>query len=142
MITGTSDAARYRVIVSNGTHEIPVDTTSDKGGAGSPLGPHELLEAALASCLRITIRKYADFKGIPLTNVTSKVTLDRSQDGQSVFRYSYSFDGDLTDQQREGVHRIATACPVQKTLSNAVSFMCENKYSDSCCRGNITDSGP
>ncbi len=125
MVISVNEAPRYRVTVSNGPHEIVVDTTVDKGGGNTALTPHELLEAALASCLCITIRSYADKKGLSLSEVTARVTVDRSQPGQTIFNYSYSFAGDLTDQQREGVDRIATNCPVQKSLANAISFVSE-----------------
>jgi putative redox protein len=36
-----------------------VDTTSGKGGYGDGFHPHELLEAALATCMNMTIRMYA-----------------------------------------------------------------------------------
>lgn len=123
MVTSLNDEKQYRVVVSNGEHEIIADTTIQKGGAGSAMRPHELLEAALAACLNMTIRMYADKKGIPLTKITTRVTADRDRPGETIFRYSYAFDGCLTDRQLEGLHRVAAACPVQMTLANRITFI-------------------
>lgn len=57
---------------------MPTPTTPDKGGGNQGFRPHELLEAALATCMNIHLRMYAANHGIELGEVTTKVTLDRS----------------------------------------------------------------
>ncbi len=123
MVTCENEEARYRVVISNGTHEIFADTTDTHGGGASAIRPHELLEGALAGCLNMTIRMYADKQGIPLTKVTTAVSADRTQPGKTVFKYSFSVEGAFTDEQREELDRIAENCPVHKTLSNAIEFV-------------------
>jgi len=123
MVTCDNKKERYRVVVSNGRDEIASDTTDDKGGGGSAMRPHEFLEAALAACLNMTIRMHADREGIPLTKITTQVSADRSRPGHTIFRYSFDLEGALTNEQREGLQRVAEACPVRKTLSNAISFV-------------------
>ena len=122
MIKGESEELRYRVAVSNGVHTIISDTTEEKGGGGSAIRPHELLEAAFAACLNMTIRMYADKKNIPLQKVITHVFADRSQPGKTIFHYSFSFTGEITDEQREALNRIVESCPVRKTLSNQLYF--------------------
>ena len=36
------------------------DNTPDKGGKGAGFRPHELLEAALACCMNMSVRMYAE----------------------------------------------------------------------------------
>lgn len=122
MVTSINENEHYRVVISNGEHEITADAPVLKGGSGSAMRPHQLLEAALASCLNITIRMYADKKGIPLSNIRTMVTADRSQIGETVFQYSYAFDGNMTDRQLERLQEIVAECPIQKMLANRISF--------------------
>jgi len=50
MIQASSQPERYRTAFTNGGQTALADTTADKGGGGAGFRPHELLEAALASC--------------------------------------------------------------------------------------------
>ncbi len=122
MIRATSDSARYSTRFSDGTYEGVADTTADKGGGGSGFRPHSLLEAALATCVNMTVRMYADNHNIPLAEVTTRVSLDRSVPDQTMFRYEVEFDGDLTPQQVEKLLETANACPVRRTLSKTIRF--------------------
>jgi putative redox protein len=78
VIRATSDSPRYRTTFSDGKREGVADITADKGGGGSGFRPHCLLEAALATCVNMTVRMYADNHGIPLAGVITRVSLDRS----------------------------------------------------------------
>ena len=74
MIYSTSELPPYRTRFSDGTHEGVSDTTADKGGHNCGFGPHDLLEAALANCVNMTVRMYADNHDIPIvgSNDTGK----------------------------------------------------------------------
>ena len=122
MISAISQTARYRTRFSDGVHEGFADTPADKGGQGDGFRPHELLEAALASCVSMTVRMYADHHAIPLGSVTAKVPLDRSHPDEIVFRYEVDVDGDLTPEQKDKLLHAASACPVRKTLSKKIRF--------------------
>jgi putative redox protein len=122
MISATSQVARYQTRFSDGVHEGFSDTIVDRGGQNSGFRPHELLEAALASCVSMTVRMYADRHAIPLASVTAKVRLDRSQADEIVFRYEVDVDGDLTPEQKDRLLHAAGACPVRKTLSKKIRF--------------------
>ena len=51
MITAQPRDTRYQPWISNGEHQTLADTPADKGGSNSGFRPHDLLEAALESCL-------------------------------------------------------------------------------------------
>jgi len=120
MITTTSEDSRYQSRFSNGSHWGVLDTTPDKGGGSSGFRPHELLAAALGSCLNMHLRMYADNHGVSIGKVTSKVTLDRSNPARAVFSYSIGFSADLSRDQIEKLMRIAATCPVHNTLSREI----------------------
>ncbi len=122
MIVTRSEAAPYKTMFSDGVHEGISDTTADKGGANSGLRPHDLLEAALGSCINMTVRMYADTHAIALAGVTTRVSLDRSDSQAVVFRYEVNLEGDLSESEKDKLLRAAAACPVRRTLSKEIRF--------------------
>ncbi|MEW6659857.1 MAG: OsmC family protein [Thermodesulfobacteriota bacterium] len=122
MIIATSDNPAYLTPFTDGDHHGVADTTKEKGGSGGGFWPHTLLEAALATCINITLRKYADKHAIPLSQAVTKVKLDRSRDGEAIFQYEVELQGDLTAEQRDALLRAAGDCAVKQTLLRTLSF--------------------
>jgi putative redox protein len=122
MIVCQDEKAAYRTQVSNGEFQTVADATVDHGGGGAGFRPHEFLEAALATCLNMTVRIFADRHGLALTGVQTTVSLDRTVAGQTVFEYDIKVSGDLTAEETQRILQAAKACPVHKTLSGAISF--------------------
>ena len=122
MIIATSEDPVYRTPFSDGEHHAVADTTKEKGGNDSGFWPHTLLEAALATCINITLRKYADKHAIPLSNTATKVKLDRSRPDEVIFGYEVELQGNLTEPQQEALLKVAGDCPVKQTLLKRISF--------------------
>lgn len=122
MVTSSSYPDRYRTGFSNSEFNAFADTTRDKGGGGAGFRPHDLLEAALATCLNMEIRIFADRHDIPIEEVRTAVTLDRSLPDQSLFRYSVDLKGPISEQERRRLLRVADACSIHKTLSRNLQF--------------------
>lgn len=122
MITSSSQVERYKALFSNGKHQAYSDTTSDKDGGNNGLRPHELLEAALASCINISMRMHADRHGIPLERVVTTVTLDRGSADKAVFPFAVELEGNLTSDQRATLLEAASHSSVRKTLSRGFAF--------------------
>jgi putative redox protein len=122
MIVTSSETTPYRTRFSSGGHDAYADTTVDKGGGGSGFRPHELLEAALATCVNMHVRMYADGHGIALGQVSTTVVVDRSQPSNAVFKYTVELAGQLSTEERRKLIQIAETCPVRKTLSRTISF--------------------
>ena len=122
MIEAESQSAPFAVRFSNGTESGRADATLDKGGAGEGFRPHELLEAALASCMNMSLRMYARRHSLPLVRVVTQVSLDRSGENAVVYRYALELEGALSDAQRRQLQQVAAACPVRATLARGVAF--------------------
>ena len=122
MIVSVSKETPYVTAFSDGRNETLSDTTLDNGGGGAGFRPHDLLEAALACCLNISLRIYAEKHNIPLGETKVHVALDRSIPDRTIFEYKVELEGDLSEAQRKELTEQVTSCPVGQTLSKQISF--------------------
>jgi len=106
---------------TNGAHDAVADVPVVKGGAGEGFGPHELLEAALATCMAMTVTMSATEHGLPLTAVRCEVRLDRSAPAGVALTYTLAFDGELSEGQAERLREAAGRCPVARTLTGGLA---------------------
>ena len=106
----------------NGWQSLPgaeADATlRDRGVAGLA----ELLEAAFATCLTMTVQMYASKYGFPLQAARCEVRINRSVPDTVTLSYHLSFDGPLTDEQTARLREAASRCPVARTLSGAIAL--------------------
>ena len=122
MITTHSKDPRYLIEFSDGKHRALADVGPVKGGQGAGFGPHELMEASLATCINMWIRMQADKLGIPVGPISVIVTLKREHPEQAVFEYSVTLEDPLPLEHRVILLRVADECPVRKTLLKSLSF--------------------
>jgi uncharacterized OsmC-like protein/dienelactone hydrolase len=130
-----TDAATGRYAQTNaaGRHLLTADEPESVGGTDAGPNPYELLLAALGACTSMTIRMYADRKGLPLQRTTVRLRHDRvhamdcAQCEQKVgmlsrIRREIDIEGPLSEQDRQRVIEIAGRCPVHRTLSSEIAF--------------------
>jgi putative redox protein len=123
MIRSASLDSPYQTAFTNGSHEAVADVPVEKGGTGKGFGPHELLEAAFATCLTMTVQMYAAKYGFPLQAARCEVRIDRSVPDAVTLNYTLSLDGPLlTDEQLVRLREAAGRCPVARTLSGAIAL--------------------
>jgi putative redox protein len=118
MMHAHATEGHYQTRCTNGAHDVTADTSPPKG-EGLGLRPHELLEAALAACLNITVRMEADRLGIPLAGVRTSVELVRTAE-RSTFTWHVGLEGDLRGEQRDALLAAAARCPVSQTLGRTI----------------------
>jgi putative redox protein len=122
MIKAISEQPPYKTLFTNGKSVSFSDTTADKGGGGTGFRPHELLEAALASCMNMYLSMFAQEHSIPLSSISTTVILDRSMPNEVCFEYSVDLSGDLSETDRRRLLDEIKSCPLRQTLSKKVTF--------------------
>ena len=124
MIVCKSDAKKYKATISNDKDEMTYEAPADKGGKEFGFTPFEMLEAALAADMNVAIRTYADKTGFPLTKVTTFVSVDKSNNSESLIKYSVKLEGEeLNSQQKKLLLQAALQTPVRSTLSKRISIL-------------------
>lgn len=109
--------------------EPPAAAGTDQGPT-----PYELLLGSLAACTAITLRLYANHKGIELEGVDVALEFDRVHaddcedcderaDGMlERIQSEVTVYGTFDDAQRRRLAQVAARCPVHKTLAAGVHF--------------------
>lgn len=121
MVSIKSGQEKYQCYLKE-NEELIIDTTEERGGRGVGIRPHQLLEAALASCMNITLRKSAEDIGIDLENVETIVQLNRDTAGKAIFEYSYKISDNLACIEKERISEALKGCAVRNTLTKTIEF--------------------
>lgn len=107
------------------THELVTDMSVGEGGADIGPDPHDLYDAALGSCKALTLVWYANRKNIPLDSVEVVIQRDSSQERAGTYRLvaSLSLGGDLSEDQRQELLKVADKCPVHKLMTTVTTII-------------------
>ena len=108
-------------IVIDGKHRLITDEPEAVGGDGSAPAPHELLPAALASCISTTLVMYARTKEWDLGDVSVEVEYDHRSTPRR-FEIAIHLGGDLTQTQVDRLEKVAAACPVRRSIETGIDF--------------------
>lgn len=128
------------VTINADGHTWKADEPVGKGGTNEGPTPYELLLGSLAACTALTVRLYADHKGIPLRWVRAEYEYDRihaddceeceSPDTGMIDRVRafVSLGGTFDDAQRARLEQIVGRCPVHKTLTHGMHIFDQVRF--------------
>ena len=125
---------KFQQEILTGPHRLLADEPVKLGGLDSGPGPYDFLLAGLGACTSMTIRLYADFKKIPLENVSVRLnhekkihTKDCEDCENKVTKVDHidraiTLEGPLDAEQRKRLMKIADKCPVHQTLESKIDI--------------------
>lgn len=105
----------------NGRHAIVTDEPAELGGADEGPAPHELLPAALASCIGTMIAMYAERRGWSLAETSVEVAYDTEATPRR-FEIAVHLPEGLSPDQRKKLERVAETCPLRRALEAGFEF--------------------
>lgn len=124
---------KFQQEILSGPHRLLADEPEKLGGLNSGPGPYDYLLAGLGACTSMTIRLYADFKKLPLDNVSVRLshgkihvkdceTCDTKVSMVDHIERAITLEGALDAEQRKKLMEIADKCPVHKTLESKIDI--------------------
>ena len=121
MIACKSESQNYCCKTDINGFVIQSDATADKGGQDNGIRPHDILAAAYASCLNMTVRMACNKRNIPIAHVTTRVELVR-EDAKTIFQYQIDFDSTIDEDAKNEIVKMVENCPIKKNLSKPIAF--------------------
>ena len=139
VVVAETTQGKYLNHVVTGRHRFLADEPESVGGFDAGPGPYDLLAAALGACTSMTLRMYAERKGMPLERVVVEVSHDKvhaqdadggAPEGKATKRIDrfarvLHVEGDLDETQLASLVRIADRCPVHRTLEQSSQITTE-----------------
>ncbi len=123
----------FQQTVTVGPHRLLADEPVEAGGLDTGPSPYDLLLAALGACTSMTLRLYADRKGIALQRVSvelshSKIhaadcaTCETATGKVDRIDRVITLDGDVDEAVLDRMLEIADRCPVHRTLTSEIEI--------------------
>lgn len=102
-------------------HEIFCDEEPLYGGNDEAPDPWDYIIAGAAGCSAISLRQFADKKEWEIGDITFTMAYDEI-DGEHVVKKGIFFSGDLTDEQKTVLLRVAH-CGAENMLERGMKFI-------------------
>jgi putative redox protein len=127
-------AGKFQQEILTAPHRLLADEPVKLGGLDSGPGPYDYLLAGLGACTSMTIRLYADFKKIPLENVSVRLNHEKKIHAKDCedcenkvtkvdhIDRAITLEGPLDAEQRKRLMEIADKCPVHQTLESKIEI--------------------
>jgi uncharacterized OsmC-like protein/alpha-beta hydrolase superfamily lysophospholipase len=133
VVVAETGQGRFAQIIQAGRHTLHADEPEAVGGDDTGPGPYDLVLAGLGACTSMTLRMYAEHKGLPLDGVVVRLRHDKvhakdcadceTREGKiDEISRELTVSGDLDDAQRQRLLEIADKCPVHRTLTSEIKI--------------------
>ena len=130
--------AKFTQDIYTSNHHVVADEPFSIKGDNLGMTPYDYLLASLGACTSMTIKMYADRKGLNVDNVEvtlshKKVHAKDCEDCETlstkvdVIQKKIHIEGDLSEEEKLRLYEIAEKCPVNKTLQSKIQIRSE-KY--------------
>ncbi len=130
---GETRGGKFTQSVRAGRHVLLADEPAAVGGDDSGPGPYDYLLAALGACTSMTMRLYAERKGIRADRFSVRLAHRRvyaadcsdceTKEGKiGEITRDIAIAGDLTEAERARLMEIADRCPVHETLTHEIKI--------------------
>lgn len=132
LVIERGDGKYVQSVIAAG-HALTADEPESMGGKNLGPGPYDFLLTGLGACTSMTVRMYAERKGIPLERVAVKLSHAKihaedcadctTKNGKlDQIEREIELTGDLDEATRAKLLEIADKCPVHKTLTSEVKI--------------------
>jgi uncharacterized OsmC-like protein/fermentation-respiration switch protein FrsA (DUF1100 family) len=126
---------KFQLVATKGQHRLLIDEPTSVGGLDSGPSPYGYLAIALGGCTAMTLRLYAEHKGLDLGRISvtvghAKVDGGHLQDADNAaegrvrridrFERTIAIEGGTTPEVAAKLLQIADKCPVHRTLEGNV----------------------
>lgn len=127
VLVAENGLGRYQQSVTAGEHRLIADEPASMGGGDAGPAPFDFVMAGLGACTSMTLRMYAERKGLPLEKVEVALRhhkLDSETGSRDCIERKITLTGALTVEQRQRLLEIANKCPVHRALSQSFQLDC------------------
>ncbi len=131
-VTTTYDGSQHCTATDRSKNKS-VEMDCPYTGKGEELSPGNLLEAALAGCMMISMGPTAAREGIDLTGASIRVDVAGSPPPKidyTGFEVHVNMPAGLTDVQRTKLERAADTCPIKHSFKDEIELSVTYNYPD------------
>ena len=108
--------------VTSGKHQLLTDKPESFGGQDKGLAPYDFICSGLISCTMITLRMYAQHKGIDFGEFRVEADFNANKEGKEWIDRRVSFTNTLSEELQQKVLDICSKTPVTKTLLRSLEI--------------------
>lgn len=111
----------YKGVANARGFNLTLDEPEDQGGTNQGMTPMDALAGALAGCIGITLRMYAERKEWNTGEINVEIYRVKNDNNELEFHKNISFGNEenLTDEQKKRLLEISSKCPVSKIIQAA-----------------------
>lgn len=108
--------------IQSGQHTFLTDKPESFQGLDRGPAPYDFICSGLISCTMITLRMYAEHKGLDLGEFTVEADFKANKEGQEWIERRLSFKTNLDEALQEKILNVCQKTPVTKTLLRSVEI--------------------